>query len=48
MVVEEETVLRVERSNGLHVLGIKLKVEEVEVLCHALLVRALRYDDEMD
>ena len=45
MMVEEETVGGVERSNLLHVLSIKFKVEEVQILLHPLLVNGLRDDD---
>ena len=45
VMVEEETVGGVELGNLLHVIGIKLEVEEVLVLLHALLVDGLRDDD---
>ena len=45
MMVEEETVGGVERSNLLHVVCVKFEVEEVQVLFHALLVNGLRDDD---
>ena len=45
MMVEEETVGGVERSNLLHVLSIKIEVEEVQILFHAFLVNSLRDDD---
>ena len=45
MMVEEETVGGVERSNLLHVLSIKIKVEEVQILFHAFLMNSLRDDD---
>ena len=45
MMVEEETVGGVERSNLLHVLSIKFEVEEVQILLHPLLVNGLRDDD---
>ena len=43
--VEEETVGGVERSNLLHVLSIKFKVEEIQILLHSFLVNGLRDDD---
>ena len=45
MMVEEETVGGVERSNLLHVLSIKIEVEEVQILFHAFLMNRLRDDD---
>ena len=45
MMVEEETVGGVERSNLLHVLSIKFKVEEIQILLHSFLVNGLRDDD---
>ena len=45
MMVEEETVGGVERSNLLHVLSIKFKVEEVQILLHSFFVNGLRDDD---
>ena len=45
MMVEEETVGGVEISNRLHVLSIKLEVEEIQILFHSLLVNGLRDDD---
>ena len=45
MMVEEETVGGVERSNLLHVLSIKIEVEEVQILFHAFLMNSLRDDD---
>ena len=45
MMVEEKAVGGVERSNLLHVLSIKLEVEEVQILFHSLLVNSLRDDD---
>ena len=45
MMVEEETVGGVERSNLLHVLSIKIEVEEVQILFHAFLMNSLRADD---
>ena len=45
MMVEEETVGGVERSNILHVLSIKLEVEEIQILLHSFLMNGLRDDD---
>ena len=45
MMVEEETVGGVERSNLLHVLSIKFEVEEVQILLHSFLMNGLRDDD---
>ena len=45
MMVEEETVGGVERSNLLHVLSIKFEVEEIQILLHSFLVNGLRDDD---
>ena len=45
MMVEEETVGGVERSNLLHVLSIKIEVEEVQILFHAFLMNSLRDND---
>ena len=45
MMVEEETVGGVELSNLLHVLSIKLEVEEIKILLHSFLVNSLRDDD---
>ena len=45
MMVEEETVCGVEIGNRLHVLSIKLEVEEIQILFHSLLVNGLRNDD---
>ena len=45
MMVEEETVGGVERSNLLHVLSIKLEVEEVQILLHSFLMNSLWDDD---
>ena len=45
MMVEEETMCGVERSNLLHVLSIKLEVEEVQILLHSFLMNSLRDDD---
>ena len=45
MMVEEETVGGVERSNLRHGLSIKIEVEEVQILFHAFLMNSLRDDD---
>lgn len=45
MMVEEETVGGVEIGNRLHVLSIKLEVEEIQILLHSFLVNDLRDDD---
>ena len=45
MMVEEETVGGVKRSNLLHVLSIKSEVEEVQIFLHSFLVNSLRNDD---
>lgn len=45
MMVEEETVGGVERSNLLHVLSIKFEVEEIQILLHSFLMNSLRDDD---
>ena len=45
MMVEEEAVGGVERSNLLHVLSIKFEVEEVPILLHSFLMNGLRDDD---
>ena len=45
MMVEEEAVGGVERSNLLHVLSIKLEVEEIQILLNPFLVNGLRDDD---
>ena len=45
MMVEEETMGGVERSNLLHVLSIKFEVEEIQILLHSFLVNGLRDDD---
>ena len=45
MMVEEETVGGVERSNLLNVLSIKFEVEEIQILYHSFLVNSLRDDD---
>ena len=45
MMVKEETVGGVELSNLLHVLSIKIEVEEVQILFHAFLMNSLRDDD---
>ena len=47
MMVEEETMCGVERSNLLHVLSIKLEVEEVQILLHSFLMNSLRDDDHI-
>ena len=45
MMVEEEAVGGVELGNRLHVVSIKLEVEEIQILFHSLLVNGLRdYD----
>ena len=44
MMVEEETVGGVERSNLLHVLSIKFEVEEILILFHSFLMNGLRDD----
>ena len=45
MMVEEEAVGGVELGNRLHVLSIKFKVEDIQILLHSLLVDGLRDDD---
>ena len=45
MMVEEETMGGVERSNLLHVLSIKFEVEEIQILLHSFLMNSLRDDD---
>ena len=45
MMVEEEAVGGVELGNRLHVLSIKLEVEEIQILFQSLLVNGLRNDD---
>ena len=45
MMVEEEAVGGVEIGNRLHVLSIKLEVEEIQILLHSFLVNGLRDDD---
>lgn len=45
MMVEEEAVGGAERSNLLHVLSIKLEVEEIQILLNPFLVNGLRDDD---
>ena len=45
MMVEEETVGGVEIGNRLHVLSIKLEVEEIQILLHSFLLNGLRDDD---
>ena len=47
MMVEEETVGGVERSNFLHVLSIKFEVDEIQILLHSFLVNSLRDDDHI-
>ena len=47
MMVKEETMSSVERSNLLHVLSIKFKVEEIQILLHSFLVDGLRDDDDV-
>ena len=44
MMVEEEAVGGVEIGNRLHVLSIKLEVEEIQILLHSFLVNGLRDD----
>ena len=43
--VEEKAVGGVEIGNRLHVVSIKLEVEEIQVLLHSFLVNGLRDDD---
>ena len=45
MMVEEETMGDVERSDFLHVLSIKFEVEEIQILLHSFLMNSLRDDD---
>ena len=45
MMVEEETMGGVERSNLLHVLSIEFEVEEIQILLHSFFVNGLRDDD---
>ena len=45
MMVEEEAVGGVELGNRLHVLSIKLEIEEIKILLHSFLVNSLRDDD---
>ena len=45
VMVEEEAVGGVERSNLLHVLSIEFEVEEVQILLHSFLMNGLRDDD---
>ena len=45
MMIEEKAVGGVELGNRLHVLSIKLEVEEVQILLHSFLVNGLRDDD---
>ena len=47
MMVEEETMCGVERSNFLHVLSIKFEVEEILILFHSFLVNGLRDDNHI-
>ena len=47
MMVEEETIGGVERSNRLHVLSFKFEVEEIQILFHSFLVNGLRDDDHI-
>ena len=47
VMVEEEAVGGVERSNLLHVLSIKFEVEEVQILLHSFLMNGLRDDDHI-
>ena len=47
MMVEEETMGGVERSNLLHVLSIEFKVEEILILIHSFLVNGLRDDNHI-
>lgn len=47
MMVEEDTVGGVERSNRLHVVGIEFEVEETLILLHSFLVNGLRDDDHV-
>ena len=47
MMVEEDTVGGVERSNRLHVLSIKFEVEEIQILFHSFLVNGFRDDDNI-
>ena len=45
MMVEEEAMGGVERSNLLHILSIKIEVEEIQILFHSFLVDGLWDDD---
>ena len=45
MMIEEKTVGGVEIGNRLHVLSIKLEVEEIQILLHSFLMNSLRDDD---
>ena len=45
MMVKEETMGGVERSNLLHVLSIKFEIEEIQILFHSFLVDGLWDDD---
>ena len=47
MMVEEEAVGGVELGNRLHVLSIKLEVEEIKILLHSFLMNSLRDDDDV-
>ena len=47
MMVEEEAVGGVEIGNRLHVLSIKLEVEEIQILLHSFLMNSLRDDDDV-
>lgn len=47
MMVEEEAVGGVEIGNRLHVLSIKLEVEEIKILLHSFLMNGLRDDDDV-
>ena len=47
MMVEEETVGGVEIGNRLHVLSIKFKFEDIQILLHSFLVNSLRDDDDV-
>ena len=47
MMVEEEAMGGVEIGDRLHVLSIKFKVEEIQILFHSFLVNGLRDDDNI-
>ena len=47
MMIEEKTVGGVEIGNRLHVLSIKLEVEEIQILLHSFLMNSLRDDDDV-